>query len=94
MDFIRDEIALGRQVYIIFPLIEESDKLDYENLMQGYENVKAYFPEPKYWISMVHGRQNRDVKETNMQRFVTRRYAHYGVHNCYRSRCECSQCIV
>lgn len=70
MDFIKDEIALGRQVYIIFPLIEESDKMDYENLMQGYENVKAYFPEPRYWISMVHGRQKSDVKETNMQRFV------------------------
>ncbi len=70
MDFIKDEIALGRQVYIIFPLIEESDNLDYENLMQGYENVKAYFPEPKYWISMVHGRQPSDVKEANMQRFV------------------------
>ena len=70
MDFIKDEIQLGRQVYIIFPLIEESDKLDYENLMQGYENVKAYFPEPKYWISMVHGRQPSDVKEANMQRFI------------------------
>jgi len=70
MDFIKDEISLGRQVYIIFPLIEESDKLDYENLMQGYENVKAYFPEPKYWISMVHGRQTPDVKEANMQRFL------------------------
>jgi len=70
MDFIRTEIALGRQVYIIFPLIEESDKLDYESLMQGYENVKAFFPEPRYWISMVHGRQTADVKEANMQRFV------------------------
>jgi ATP-dependent DNA helicase RecG len=70
MDFIRDEVAKGRQAYIIFPLIEESEKLDYENLMKGYENVKAYFPEPKYWISMVHGRQRALVKETNMQRFV------------------------
>jgi len=70
MDFIKDEISLGRQIYIIFPLIEESAKLDYENLMQGYENVKAFFPEPKYWISMVHGRQTADVKEANMQRFV------------------------
>jgi ATP-dependent DNA helicase RecG len=70
MDFIKSEIKKGRQAYIIFPLIEESDKLDYENLMQGYENVKAFFPEPKYWISMVHGRQSADVKETNMQRFV------------------------
>jgi ATP-dependent DNA helicase RecG len=72
MDFIRAEIDKGRQVYIIFPLIEESEKLDYENLMKGYENVKAYFPEPKYWISMVHGRQTREVRETNMDRFVKR----------------------
>jgi len=70
MDFIKSEIAKGRQAYIIFPLIEESEKVDYENLMKGYENVKAYFPEPKYWISMVHGRQKPDIKETNMQRFV------------------------
>jgi ATP-dependent DNA helicase RecG len=71
MEFIKSEIAKGRQVYIIFPLIEESDKLDYENLMKGYENVKAWFPEPKYWISMVHGRQKADQKQINMQRFVS-----------------------
>jgi ATP-dependent DNA helicase RecG len=70
MDFIRTEIDEGRQAYIIFPLIEESQKLDYENLMSGYENVKAFFPEPRYWISMVHGRQPGDQKETNMQRFI------------------------
>lgn len=70
MNFIRTEIDKGRQAYIIFPLIEESEKMDYENLMKGYENVKAYFPEPKYWISMVHGRQPSQQKETNMQRFV------------------------
>jgi ATP-dependent DNA helicase RecG len=70
MDFIRSEIDASRQAYIIFPLIEESSKLDYENLMSGYENVKAFFPEPKYWISMVHGRQPADQKDTNMQRFV------------------------
>jgi len=71
MDFVKAEIAKGRQVYIIFPLIEESSKLDYENLIKGYENVKAYFPEPKYWISMVHGRQTAQQKRTNMHRFVT-----------------------
>ncbi len=69
MTFIKAEIALGRQAYIVFPLIEESEKMDYENLMKGYENVKAYFPEPKYYISMVHGRQTNDVKDTNMKRF-------------------------
>jgi ATP-dependent DNA helicase RecG len=71
MDFMRSEIAKGRQIYIIFPLIEESEKMDYENLMKGYENVKAYFPEPKYWISMVHGRQTKEIRQSNMQRFVS-----------------------
>ena len=71
MDFIKAEIKKGRQAYIIFPLIEESEKLDYENLMKGYENVKAYFPEPAYFISMVHGRQKPDIRRTNMQRFVS-----------------------
>ena len=70
MHFLRAEIDKGRQVYIIFPLIEESDKLDYENLLRGYETVKGYFPEPKYWISMVHGRQPTGQKELNMKRFV------------------------
>jgi len=49
MEFIRTEIGKGRQIYIIYPLIEESAKLDYENLMKGYEEVKAFFPEPNYW---------------------------------------------
>lgn len=71
MEFIRDEVSKGRQAYIIYPLIEESEKMSYEDLMQGYEQVKSYFPEPKYHISMVHGRQPSDQKETNMQRFVT-----------------------
>ncbi|RYY86890.1 MAG: ATP-dependent DNA helicase RecG [Chitinophagaceae bacterium] len=70
MEFIRSELEKGRQAYVIFPLIEESEKVDYESLMVGYENVKAFFPEPRYWISMVHGRQTSDVKEANMQRFV------------------------
>jgi len=69
MDFIRSEISKGRQAYIIFPLIDESEKMDYENLMKGYENVKAWFPEPKYYISMVHGKQTNEVRDTNMQRF-------------------------
>jgi ATP-dependent DNA helicase RecG len=71
MDFIKAEITKGRQAYIVFPLIEESEKLDYENLMKGYENVQAYFPEPKYWISMVHGQQTNEVRTTNMKRFKT-----------------------
>ena len=70
MDFIKDEIRKGRQAYIIYPLIEESAKMDFENLMKGYEEVKAFFPEPAYWISMVHGRMKASQKEANMQRFV------------------------
>lgn len=70
MDFIKSEIVKGRQIYFIFPLIEESEKLQYEDLMRGYENVKAWFPEPTYWISMVHGRMPSEQKEINMQRFV------------------------
>ena len=72
MGFLKAEIAKGRQIYIVFPLIEESAKLDYENLMKGYENVKAYFPEPKYYISMVHGKQPAAQKEQNMRQFVTK----------------------
>lgn len=68
-EFARQQIAEGRQVYIIFPLIEESKKLDYENLERGYQNVKAFFPEPQYWISKVHGQMDPVQKETNMQRF-------------------------
>ena len=71
MDFLKHEIGKGRQAYIIFPLIEESEKMDYENLERGYENVKAWFPEPRYWISRVDGRQKAEVRDTNMQRFVS-----------------------
>ena len=70
MDFMREQIGKGRQVYVIYPLIEESLKLDFENLMKGYEEVKAFFPEPQYWISMVHGRQKPAQKQANMNRFI------------------------
>ncbi|HEV9036334.1 MAG TPA: ATP-dependent DNA helicase RecG [Puia sp.] len=70
MDFLRHEIGKGRQVYVIFPLIEESETLDYENLEKGYENIKAWFPEPKYWISRVDGRQKQEIRDTNMRRFL------------------------
>ncbi len=70
MDFVKEEVAKGRQAYIVYPLIEESSAMDYENLMKGFEEVKSFFPEPKYWISMVHGKQPAEQKETNMQRFV------------------------
>ncbi len=71
MEFIRAEIAKGRQAYIIYPLIEESEKVNYEDLTQGYEQTKSYFPEPKYSISMLHGRMPTLQKEVNMKRFVS-----------------------
>jgi ATP-dependent DNA helicase RecG len=72
LEFVREQLAEGRQCYVVFPLIEESEKVSYENLMRGYENVKAFFPEPKYWISMVHGRMSAEEKLTNMARFVNK----------------------
>lgn len=71
MSFVKTEISRGRQAYIVYPLIQESEKLDYENLQSGYELVKAYFPEPQYYIAMVHGRQTPEERETNMQRFIS-----------------------
>lgn len=70
MEFVRDQIDQGRQAYIVFPLIEESEKLDFESLMSGYEQVKVFFPEHKYRIAMVHGRQEAGERQRNMERFV------------------------
>lgn len=69
MDFVKSEIQKGRQAYYVYPLIEESEKMSYEDLMQGYEQVKSYFPEPTYKISMVHGKMQHDLKSENMNRF-------------------------
>jgi len=69
-NFMRAEIAKGRQVYIIFPLIEESEKLDLENLQEGYDRLLQWFRQPDYQISVVHGRMKSDKKEYEMQRFV------------------------
>ncbi len=68
--FMTQQISEGRQVYIVFPLIEESEKLDLENLEMGYEKLLEYFPLPKYQISVVHGRLKPKDKELEMQRFV------------------------
>jgi ATP-dependent DNA helicase RecG len=68
--FMESEIKLGRQIYFVFPLIEESEKLDLENLELGYEKLLDYFPIPKYQISVVHGKLKPKDKEAEMQRFV------------------------
>lgn len=68
-DFLRKEIRRGRQVYVVYPLIEGSEKLDYKNLEEGYEVFREVFPE--YKVCMVHGRMKAVDKETEMQRFIS-----------------------
>ena len=67
--FIRNEISKGRQVYIVYPLIEESKKLDYKDLMDGYESIVREFPNDHYQISILHGRMKTNDKATEMERF-------------------------
>lgn len=68
--FMKQEIAKGRQVYIVFPMIQESEKLDYENLEAGYRRMKEIFPEPEYQIGMVHGKMKPSEKDSVMQQFA------------------------
>ena len=67
--FLRDEIALGRQIYIVYPLIQESEKMDFKDLMDGYESVSRDFPLPHYSISILHGKMKPADKEAEMKRF-------------------------
>ena len=67
--FIRNEIAKGRQVYIVYPLIEESETMDLKDLMDGYESIVREFPLPQYQISIVHGRMDSEAKDYEMGRF-------------------------
>jgi len=68
--FLKDQIALGRQVYIVYPLIQESSKLDYKDLMDGYESLSRSFPKPDYQISIVHGQMKSEDKAYEMERFL------------------------
>ena len=68
--FMRSQIEAGRQIYVVYPLIEESEKLDLKNLEVGYEYLLQFFPRPKYQMSIVHGRMKPADKEAEMQRFV------------------------
>ncbi len=68
-NFMRQQIALGRQIYVVYPLIEESEMLDLKNLQDGFDHLKQVFPSSKYALSMVHGRMKADEKESEMQRF-------------------------
>jgi ATP-dependent DNA helicase RecG len=69
--FIQREIALGRQIYMVYPLIQESETMDYANLMDGYESICRYFPLPEYKVSVVHGKMKPEAKDYEMQQFVS-----------------------
>jgi len=68
-NFMRQQIASGRQIYVVYPLIEESEVLDLKNLQDGFEQLKKIFPSPEYTLSMVHGRMKADEKDSEMRRF-------------------------
>ncbi|EKB07052.1 ATP-dependent DNA helicase RecG [Myroides odoratimimus] len=68
--FLKTEIAKGRQVYIVYPLIDESETLDYKNLMEGYEAISRDFPLPEYSVSIVHGQMTPAEKDREMDRFI------------------------
>ena len=67
--FLKDEIAKGRQIYVVYPLIQESEKMDFKDLMDGYESISRDFPLPQYSISIVHGKMKPAEKEAEMKRF-------------------------
>lgn len=68
--FMKEQIRLGRQIYIVYPLIEESEKMDYQNLMDGYDILRREFPLPDYYISIVHGKMKPKDKDYEMEQFV------------------------
>jgi ATP-dependent DNA helicase RecG len=69
-EFLRKQIALGRQVYIVYPLIQESEKLDFKNLYDGYESITRAFPAPEYAVSVLHGQMKPEEKAKAMDYFV------------------------
>ena len=71
--FMRDQIALGRQIFIVYPLINETEKLDYQSLEAGAEEIMTKFPFPDYKTAVVHGKQLNDVKKFNMDAFAAGR---------------------
>ena len=68
--FMKEQIALGRQIYVVYPLIKESEKMDYKALEEGFWALQEDFPAPEYAISIVHGQMKPKDKEHEMQRFV------------------------
>lgn len=71
--FMKDQIAQGRQIYVVYPLINESESLDLQDLMDGFDTVSRYFPLPEYQISVVHGQLKAAEKESEMRRFIEKK---------------------
>ncbi len=71
--FMRKQIGLGRQIYVVYPLISESEKMDYKDLEDGYLSITRAFPQPDYVVSIVHGKMKPADKETGMQQFISGR---------------------
>jgi len=69
--FMRDEIAKGRQIYVVYPLIQESEKFDYKDLTDGYESITRAFPPPEYLVSIVHGQMKTEEKNRSMELFTS-----------------------
>ncbi len=69
MAFVADQIELGRQIYVVYPLIQESEKMDFKDLMDGYDTISREFPLPKYAVSILHGKMKASEKDFEMQRF-------------------------
>jgi ATP-dependent DNA helicase RecG len=68
--FMKEQIKAGRQIYVVYPLIKESEKMDYQNLEDGYESITRAFPPPEYVTAIVHGKMTSDNKAAGMQLFV------------------------
>jgi len=71
--FLKKQIALGRQAYIVYPLIKESESMDYKDLEDGLESISRAFPPPRYQVSVVHGKMKPEEKEISMAHFVAGR---------------------
>jgi ATP-dependent DNA helicase RecG len=70
--FLKDQINKGRQIYLVYPLINESEKLDYKDLMDGYESIVREFPRPDFQVSIVHGKMKAKDKDYEMKRFINK----------------------
>jgi ATP-dependent DNA helicase RecG len=91
--FLKKQIALGRQAYIVYPLIKESETMDYKDLEDGLESISRAFPPPQYQVSVVHGKMKPGGKGNLHGPFCGRPHPHHGGHHGHRSGRGCAQCL-